>query len=125
MISQSEHSCLSLASNSGRSWDSYRAVFVSGSSRAIFLPPPLLLLLPPEVLELSLLSSPHAAAPSASVAAAATASHLVVRMGWCLLLVECWGTVNLGSGVTRARLAGPRGASRTSRRRAARARRRR
>src|SRR5215211_1688844 len=66
MISQSGQSAFTLASNSGLSNCSYRVVWDSGSSRAIFLPPSPS---PPELSELS-----HAAAPSASTTAAAAAT---------------------------------------------------
>src|SRR5918994_5725499 len=56
LISQSGHSGSTLASNSGRSWDSYRAVFDSGSRKAIVPPPS-----PPP----SSSSPPHAASPRA------------------------------------------------------------
>src|SRR5487761_809047 len=50
MIVQFEQRDLILASNSGRSLDSYRAVFDSGRRRAIFLPAVAPVLLPPHAM---------------------------------------------------------------------------
>src|SRR3954462_6964092 len=72
MISQSGHSALTFFPNSGRSWAPYRAVFVSGRSRAILPPLPL----PPPPPPLS--SLPHAAIPPAS-ASAATADRTALN----------------------------------------------
>src|SRR3954451_5090291 len=100
MISQFEHSSLTLRSKFGRSCDSYRAVLVSGSRSAIFADLPLLPPLPPPP-PLSLLSSlPQAAMPppSASTAIAAVAARANVLPFMCvpppgLLFLFVWTNV--------------------------------
>src|SRR3954468_24712736 len=86
MIEQSEQSAFTLFVNKGRSSASYRAVFVSGRSRAILPPPPL----PPLLPLLLLLLLPHAAsaAPSTSTATAASSALTPVLRNMSLLLVD-------------------------------------
>src|SRR4051794_31291193 len=100
MIEHPEHSSFSLRSKFGRSWDSYRAVFDSGRSSAIFLallPLWVAVVFEPPPEPLSLLSSlPQAATPNVRAPAAMTDTHFVLRMESTLLL-EVQGTGMGGS----------------------------
>src|ERR1700741_5259990 len=75
MISQSGHLAATSFSKLGRSWDSYRAVFDSGSSSAILPPPPPLPpVSPPPPVFVLLSSSPHAASASEATRAKTASS---------------------------------------------------
>src|SRR5215212_1966812 len=87
MISQSEQSALTLASNSGRSWASYLVVLVSGSSRAIFLSPPPELPPPPPPL-----SSVVWQAAASRVTAATRAASRAARRTCVLKDCPTWST---------------------------------
>src|SRR5437867_1001853 len=78
MISQPSHNALTFFSKSGRSWDSYRAVFDSGRRSAILPPPP-----PPPPLSL-----PHAATTRPSVSPATTTSE--TRRAFLLDMCPSW-----------------------------------